>query len=158
MFYGIHFHWWPLPLERCQRWLLHPLRTRSLSICRCNRIWSFTFPIRAGFQASPSLTPVSPHPSVSCYLFILWCYSDLKWNAEKIWRLWRRWKENFLAGWELSSQRQPSADVVSSQRPLGPPSNTMQFIFIQGHLITWYFFAHSFVCVNCDSRDFVSPT
>lgn len=89
-----------LPLERCQRSLLYPLTSIS-SICRCNWIWFFTFRVKAG---PPGFSKWRrPYPitlSTVIYLFILWCFSGLKWNIgllKTIWRL-RRSLKKLLCG------------------------------------------------------------
>lgn len=96
---GYIFNWGPPPLREVPTFASVSTYGSMGSICRCNRIWSLTFRVKAGppgsFLSQDSLTP-----SLYTLLFILWCFSGLKWNMDLLQTLWRLWRslKKFLCG------------------------------------------------------------
>lgn len=156
-FMGYVFDWRPPHLERCQHLLLSPLRILSVPSAGVTKYGPTLSRWKQDLLLGFLLRTLLPHHFICCEEFISWCYSDIQWNVgllENIWRLWRSLKK-LLCGFRTIIVMQPSAEVISSQRLLWPPSLVTQsllwhhvvFIFIRAHIITWSLLPHLFALI-----------
>lgn len=143
-----------LHLQRCQHWLLHPLRTLSVPSAGVTEYGPSLSQGRLdflGFLTEGSITPSFYSLLFIYFMVLFWFEMKYRKNVETTKKFKRKLPCGFrtIITMAAISWRDffPEASPTSQTSHPFPLNNVMQLIFIRGHVITWYFLAHLFVLI-----------